>query len=172
MDLDPTWGFGKIQSVVLDMETRIRELEAQLERCRSANVYDGNAHRMVSELEAALSWVLKHFNTFAQPPEHLKGIIDDACLKAMTADEDAVRATSETYDLKCREAGYVLQDGVLVCVNCRRAADEIFADDSEAETACDCAELDARGGTGDMEVFCPKCGKVFRRADGASTMNR
>jgi hypothetical protein len=35
-------------------EDRIRELEAQLERCRSANVYDGNAHRRVSELEAAL----------------------------------------------------------------------------------------------------------------------
>jgi hypothetical protein len=30
MDLDPTWGFGKIQSVVLDMEARIRSLEAAL----------------------------------------------------------------------------------------------------------------------------------------------
>jgi|ERR1700690_1575671 len=33
---------------------RIRELEAQLERCRTANVYDGNVHKRVSELEAAL----------------------------------------------------------------------------------------------------------------------
>jgi hypothetical protein len=33
---------------------RIAELEAQLARSNAANVYDGNAHRRVSELEAAL----------------------------------------------------------------------------------------------------------------------
>jgi hypothetical protein len=36
---------------------RVKELEAQLERCRAANVYDGNAHRRVSELEALQVWV-------------------------------------------------------------------------------------------------------------------
>ena len=49
----------------------------------------------IAQLEAALTWVLANFNTFEQPPEHLKSIVDDACLKAMTADEDAVRMTAE-----------------------------------------------------------------------------
>jgi hypothetical protein len=34
--------------------SRIRELEAQLERCRAANVYDANAHKRVAELKAVL----------------------------------------------------------------------------------------------------------------------
>jgi hypothetical protein len=51
----------------------------------------------IAEHEAALTWVLKNFNTFAQPPEHLRGIVDAACLKAMTADGDAVRATAERH---------------------------------------------------------------------------
>ena len=38
-----------------NLEDRNKELEAQLERCRSANVYDGNAHRRVSELEDELA---------------------------------------------------------------------------------------------------------------------
>ena len=38
-----------------DSHARIRELEAQLERCRAANVYDGNAHKRVTDLETALA---------------------------------------------------------------------------------------------------------------------
>lgn len=34
-----------------------------------------------------------------------------------------------------------------------------------AETACECMPLDVRGTPGDLEIFCPKCGKVFRKAD-------
>jgi hypothetical protein len=45
----------------------------------------------VALFEEALVWVLDNFNTFKQPPEHLKGIVDSACLKAMTADADAVK---------------------------------------------------------------------------------
>jgi len=37
-----------------DLRERIRDLEAQLERSRSTNVYDGNAHKRVADLEAAL----------------------------------------------------------------------------------------------------------------------
>jgi hypothetical protein len=37
--------------------------------------------------------------------------------------------------------------------------------DSTKETACECMPLDARGTPGDLEIFCPKCGKVFRTAD-------
>ena len=55
----------------------------------------GIALERIAQLEAALTWVLANFNTFEQPPEHLKSIVDDACLKAMTADEDAVRMTAE-----------------------------------------------------------------------------
>ena len=38
-----------------NLEDRNKELESQLERCRAANVYDGNAHRRVSELETELA---------------------------------------------------------------------------------------------------------------------
>ena len=38
-----------------NLEDRNKELEAQLERCRAANVYDGNAHRRVSEIETELA---------------------------------------------------------------------------------------------------------------------
>ena len=58
------------------------------------------------------------------------------------------------YDPKCREAGYVLQDGVLVCVNCRRAADEIFADDSEAETSVELESCPGCDDTGEIKVYC------------------
>jgi hypothetical protein len=72
-------------------EARIRELEAR----NAALLADVNQDEGYERLKEALAWVLKHFNTFAQPPEHLKSIIDDACMKSMTADEDAVRATAE-----------------------------------------------------------------------------
>lgn len=29
---------------------------------------------------------------------------------------------------------------------------------------CDCFPLSARGEPGNLEIFCPKCGKVFRAA--------
>lgn len=45
-----------VANAMLDKaDERIRDLEAQLERSRSANVYDGNAHRRVSEIEAELA---------------------------------------------------------------------------------------------------------------------
>jgi hypothetical protein len=45
-----------VANAMLDKaDERIRELEAQLERCRAANVYDGNAHRRVSEIETELA---------------------------------------------------------------------------------------------------------------------
>jgi hypothetical protein len=47
---------------------RIRDLEAQLERCRAANVYDGNVHRRVSELEGFLHRML---------PPHIEQSCDD-----------------------------------------------------------------------------------------------
>jgi hypothetical protein len=55
---------------------------------------------LIEQYEEALAWVLKHFNTFAQPPEHLKSIVDAACLKAMTADEDAVKMTANDGEVK------------------------------------------------------------------------
>lgn len=33
------------------------------------------------------------------------------------------------------------------------------------ETACECMPLNVRGTPGDLEIFCPKCSKVFRKAD-------
>lgn len=56
--------------------------------------------RLAAELalqKESLVWVLDNFNTFKQPPDRLKHIIDASCLKAMTADEDAVILTSETF---------------------------------------------------------------------------
>jgi hypothetical protein len=45
-----------VANTMLDKaDERIRDLEAQLERSRSANVYDGNAHRRVSEIETELA---------------------------------------------------------------------------------------------------------------------
>lgn len=52
---------------------RIRELEAQLERCRAANVYDANAHRRVSELESALRKYGDHAVACASRSGHFKG---------------------------------------------------------------------------------------------------
>ena len=45
-----------VANAMLDKaDERIRDLEAQLERSRSANAYDGNAHRRVSEIETELA---------------------------------------------------------------------------------------------------------------------
>jgi hypothetical protein len=36
---------------------------------------------------------------------------------------------------------------------------------SALETACECMPLDARGTPGDLEIYCPKCGKIFRGSE-------
>lgn len=45
-----------------------------------------NFNTRIHAHKEALAWVLKNFNTFAQPPENLRHIVDESCLKAMTAD--------------------------------------------------------------------------------------
>jgi hypothetical protein len=42
------------QEDVAVLRARIAQLEAELGRCRAANVYDAEAHRRVAQLEAAL----------------------------------------------------------------------------------------------------------------------
>jgi hypothetical protein len=34
-----------------------------------------------------------------------------------------------------------------------------------SETICECVPLDARGTPGDLEIYCPKCGKIFRGSE-------
>jgi hypothetical protein len=42
---------------------------------------------------------------------------------------------------------------------------------SELETACECHPLAARGTPGDLEVYCPKCGNVYRKSETAVEWN-
>lgn len=41
-------------------------------------------------------------------------------------------------------------------------------DKPAAETACECNSLAARGEPGDLEIYCPKCGLIYRTADTAA----
>lgn len=49
--------------------------------------------------EQALAWVLSNFNTFKQPPDNLKGIVDAACLRSMTADAEMCAATESALEM-------------------------------------------------------------------------
>lgn len=35
---------------------------------------------------------------------------------------------------------------------------------ADETSSCQCGELSARGTPGDSEIYCPKCGKVFRES--------
>jgi len=39
---------------------------------------------------------------------------------------------------------------------------------SEPTRQCSCLPLAVRGTPGDLEVYCPKCGRVFRAATGSA----
>ena len=90
------------QQWVNQLEARCRDLTQDNVDVAKINIDLIKRNR---ELEAALAWVIDNFNTFAQPPEHLKGIVDAACLKAMTADEDAVRMTASAKETKGEQGG-------------------------------------------------------------------
>jgi hypothetical protein len=80
--------------------------------------YDALAVELALQKEA-LAWVIDNFNTFKQPPSHLNAIIDEACLKAMAADADAVALTAETSAEPscegCASAVPVARVGNVVC---------------------------------------------------------
>jgi len=77
-----------LSNILMDQALRAADAE-----CETLKAELFKATVSIRKHEEALAWVIEHFNTFAQPPDHLKAIVDDACLKAMTADEDAVKAT-------------------------------------------------------------------------------
>ena len=78
-------------------QSRIRDIEAQLERYRAANVYDGNAHRRVSELETELAISKGReegkqlvINQLESERDHLQRGFDAAC-KTVAAHEDRIK---------------------------------------------------------------------------------
>jgi hypothetical protein len=44
--------------------------------------------------------------------------------------------------------------------------------DQVSPADCLCEELDVRGPEGDREVYCPRCGKVFRESSDSATEPR
>lgn len=44
----------------------------------------------------------------------------------------------------------------------------LLSDVGVLDTGCPCVPLATRGRDGDLEIYCPKCGKVFRESDDSS----
>lgn len=87
-----------------DYDARVTErdaLTAELERCRSANVYDGNAHRRVAELDADLAQA--HARIAA-----LEAQLTYAGVHALTKRKEALEAALRRVDTALDQTSAVL----------------------------------------------------------------
>lgn len=81
-------------------------LAAELARCRAANVYDGNAHRRVSELEAALRRIMRGVDCSEQSYEYAKEALGSEAETACEHEWEPVKVTGDNGVIyNCKKCG-------------------------------------------------------------------